>query len=373
MTKLKIIFYTTLPIIVIIGLISIHRYRRSKEINKQRIQKAAGLVSVTTKNVEDHIFCDSISFTGNILAVNRADLKAEEFGRVTRVLVREGDRVNSGFILSSQDEDDLISKVKVSEAHLAIVKAKAEQAKSDNYRAQNLLEKHSVTHQYAQQAETNYNAAMAEVRAAESNVNLAKSRLRKSRIIAPFAGEIAQRFIQPGEILSPGQTAFTIVDNRKLEIQANLPATVISKLKVGMKAYFKVLGFDENFQATLTHISGSIQQDSRTIRVLLLINNNNNLLKSGLFADGVLIGNTNIQNPALPSSLLTTIGQEADVFVVEGNIACHRKILVGPEQNGWRPVYGIKTGTSVVDQGRNLLVNGTPVKVTYDKTVEPRN
>jgi RND family efflux transporter MFP subunit len=305
-----------------------------------------------------------------LLAINRAELKAEELGRVTRIAVREGDRVSAGTVLSSQAEDDLIIAVKVADAHLSLVKVKAEQASRDNDRFQKLLGKSRVTHKDAQQAETAYQAAMAEVYAAESNLNLAKNHVRKSRIVAPFSGEIAQRFIQPGEILAPGQTAFTMVDNRKLEIEANLPADSMAKLKVGMKALFKVSGFNEPFQAVLTNISGSVQQDSRTLRVRLEVSNHGNRLKSGLFAEGEIFSNSKSGKPALPSAIVTAVGRDANIFVVENNIACYRKVLVGPEQNGWRPVHNLEIGTKVVAQGRNLVLDGTPIQISKNPIPE---
>jgi len=59
----------------------------------------------------------------------------------------------------------------------------------------------------------------------------------------------------------------------------------LAVVKVGMKASFRVAGFDVAFQATLTQISGSVQQDGRTLRVRLEVPNTDGRLKSGLFAE----------------------------------------------------------------------------------------
>ena len=364
MSTPKMIVYTALPLLVIVGAIGTHRFRRDQELAHQRVQKSEALVPVTLARVETRSFQSSIAFTGTLLAVNRAELKAEESGRVTRVAVQEGDRVGAGAVLSTQDEDDLALSVQAARAQLAQAQAQADQAGSDNERAQNLLAKRSVTRQSAQQAETSYNAAMAVVHAAESNLGLAQSHLKKSRITAPFAGEVAQRLIQPGEMLAPGQPAFTVVDNRKLEIQADLPAEALARIQVGMKAAFRIAGFDQPFQATLTQISGSVQQDGRTLRVRMQVPNPDGRLKSGLFAEGELLGQAAAPHAALPSAILTTVGRDADVFVAEGGIARRLRILVGTDQGGWRPVDGILPGTAVVAQGRHLVADGTPLQVT---------
>ncbi|BDU71382.1 efflux RND transporter periplasmic adaptor subunit [Mesoterricola silvestris] len=367
MSSPRILVYAALPAVLIAGTIGVHQYRKHAEIVRQRAQKQEGLVPVTLAGVENHSFRGAIAFTGTLLAVNRAELKAEVSGRVTRVIVQEGDRVGAGAVLSAQDEDDLLLSVQAAEAQLAQAQAQAQQARRDNERAQSLLEKRSVTRQSAQQAETNYNAAMAMVRAADSNLGLAKSRLRKSRITSPFAGEVAQRLIQPGEMLAPGQTAFTVVDNRKLEIQADLPAEAVAAVKQGMKASFRIAGFDQPFEATLTQVSGSVMQDGRTLRVRMEVPNADGRLKSGLFAEGVILGDGEVRRPALPSAILTAVGRDADVFVAENGVARRRRILVGPDQGGWRSVDGLPVGAQVVAQGRDLVADGTRLQLETEK------
>ena len=363
MSQRNNILYASLAALLIAGAIGTHRYRRGQELGQQRLEKAAGLVPVTLVGVEAHAFRNSVPFTGTLLAVNRAELKAEESGRVTRVAVQEGDRVRAGALLSAQDEEELQLAVQTAAAQLSEARVQAEQAGRDNDRAQALLEKRSVTKQSAQQAETSYHAAMEVVHAAESSLGLAQSRLRKSRITAPFAGEVAQRLVQPGEVLAPGQTAFNLVDNRTLEIQADLPAEALARIQTGMTADFHIAGFEQTFHATLTQISGSVQQDGRTLRVRLRLANPGDQLKSGLFAEGRILAPGATPHPALPAAILNTVGRDADVFVAEAGVARRRRILVGQDQEGWRQVDGLPVGAQVVAQGQHLVTDGTPLQM----------
>ena len=364
MERKHLFLYIMVPAVVIAGAASYHRLQRNRELSHQRVQKTEGVVSVTLATVENRPFRGSIPFTGTLLAVNRAELKAEVSGRITRVVVQEGDKVAAGSLLCAQDEDELLLTVQAAQAQLAQTQVQAEQARRDNDRAQSLLEKRSVTKQSAQLAETNFNATMAMSRAAESNLGLAKSRLRKSRITAPFAGEVAKRLVQPGEVLAPGQSVFEVVDNRTLEIQADLPAEVLARIAKGMKASFHVNGFDKPFEATLTQVSGSVQQDGRTLRVRLEIPNTDGRLKSGLFAEGEILVEAESNRPALPASVLTAVGRDATIFVVDNDIAMRKQILLsGQEQGGWRPVEGIAVGTRVVALGRDLVTDGSKVQV----------
>jgi len=365
MANTRIIIIGAAIAAVIIGSIAHNRYKRSVELNKQQSTKELAEVPVTLANVELRSFRTAVPFTGNLLAVNRADLKAEVSGRVTRVSVFEGDYIKADQVLSVQDEEDLLLAVKAAEAQLVQAQAQAQQATADFERATQLLEKQSITKQAAQQAETYYTASRAGVRAAESNLGIAQSRLHKAQIRSPFDGQVAQCIVKAGEILNPGQTAFSIVDNRKMEIEADLPSDNISIIKPGLTVRFTVPGFDYQFEGQVAQVAPAVKQDGRTLRVRIVVPNDNGRLKSGLFADGEIISNQTIDKPAIPSSIVTAAGRGADVFVAENNIARQKRVSIGSDQDGWRPVEngGLVPGQLVVAQGRELVSDGTRLRV----------
>lgn len=366
MNRRSLILYIGLPAAVIAGAATYHRSRRNAELDRQQVVKEAALVTVSLAPVEERAFHGTLAFTGTVLAVDRAEIKAEVAGRVTRVAVREGDRVGRGSVLAVQDEEDLLLATQAAEAQAAQAQAQAQQARRDNDRATALLEKRSVTRQFAQQAETAYNATQAAARAAESNLGLAKSRLHKARIASPIAGEVAQRLVQPGEMLSPGQPAFMVVDNRRMEIQADLPAAAAASVKAGQKVRFRVAGFAEPFEGAVANVAAAVAPDGRTLRVRLEVPNIQGRLKTGLFAEGEILGEGGQARPALPVSLLRAEGQEAEVFVEEGGIARLRRVKLGPEQSGWRAVEGLAVGAKVVAQGRDQVADGSRLRVVAE-------
>ena len=353
-------------VVVIAGAATYHRSQRNAELSRQSQVKKEGLVAVTVTTVESRAFSPSIPFTGNLLAMNRAELKAEVPGRVTRVQVQEGDTVKAGAVLSTQDEDDLSLAVQAAEAQLAQAQAQALQAKRDAARAEMLLEKRSITRQAAQVAETANIAAAAAVQAAESQAGMAKLRMKKARILAPFDGQVAQRLVQAGDVLMAGQSVFEMVDNRKLEIHADLPANAMALVKPGQSVRFRVPGFQQPFTGTLTQVSPILSPDSRNLRVRIEVPNTDRQLKSGVFVEGLILGNGQAQRPSLPASLIKVDGQNGDLYVVEDGVAKKRSVIVGPEQDGFRPVDGIPVGTKVVATGQDLVRDGSKLKIVAD-------
>lgn len=367
----KALFIGIAVAVVIAGAATYHRSQRNAELNRQSQVKEVGLVAVTVATVESRAFNPGIPFTGNLLASNRAELRAEVPGRVTRVLVQEGDAVRAGAILSAQDEDDLSLGAQAAEAQLAQARAQALQAKRDAERAEMLLEKRSITRQAAQMAETANNAAAAAVQAAESQAAMARVRMKKARIQAPFDGQVARRLVQAGDVLMAGQSVFEVVDNRKLEIQADLPASAMALVKPGQGVRFRVPGFQQPFLGTLTQVSPILTPDGRNLHVRIEVPNTDSKLKSGVFVEGLILGNGQTQRPALPSALIKTEGQNGVLYVVENGAAKKRTVIVGPEQDGFRPVDGIPVGAQVVATGQDLVEDGSRLKIVAGAASKP--
>ncbi len=367
----KTILFIAVPALVIAGAATFHRGKRNTELDHKSSVKAEGSVPVTLVPVQERGFRPDVAFTGTLLAVNRAELKAEVAGRVTRVAVQEGDSVAAGALLGAQDEDDYTLGVQAAEAQLAQAQAQALQAQRDNDRSVALLEKRSITRQSAQQAETGYNASRAAAQAAQSNLGLARLRLKKARLVAPFAGQVARRAVQPGEMLSPGQTAFEVVDNRKLEIRADLPAEAMAQVKVGQKATFRAMGLDRPVEGRVDQVSPSLAQDGRTLRVRLEVANPDGALKGGLFVEGVILGEGETKLPALPATLLKAQDRDAELFVADQGTARRAKVRLGVEQDGYRPVSGLPAGAQVIDGGKDLVGEGTRLRVISNAANTP--
>ncbi len=363
MNRKALIIYVAVPIAVIAGAATYHRSKRNSELDHQATVKSEGTVAVSLVAVQERSFRPAVAFTGSLLAVNRAELKAEVTGRVTRVAVQEGDTVAAGALLGAQDEDDYALGLQVAEAQAAQAQAQALQAQRDNDRSVALLEKRSITRQAAQQAETVYHATKAAAQAAESNLGLARLRLKKARLVAPFAGQVARRMVQPGEMLNPGQIAFEVVDNRKLEIRADLPTEAMSLVKVGQRASFRAIGVDRLVEGRVTQVSPSLSQDGRTLRVRMEVPNPDGLLKGGQFVEGVILGEGETKSPALPATLLKAQDRDAELYIAEQAVAHRRKVVLGPEQDGFRPISGLSAGTQVIDSGKDLVSDGTRLRV----------
>jgi RND family efflux transporter MFP subunit len=172
-------------------------------------------------------------FTGQVEAAARTDLGFELGGRITEVLVEEGDVVAAGTVLARLDIRALIPERAALEADLAALATDAELARLTLARNDALTERgfRSVAAQDdARLTLARAEAGMAAVRARIAGVDV---RLEKSVLIAPYRARIGTRMADPGQTAAAGQTVLVLFDTSPARARVGLPPELASGLAVG--------------------------------------------------------------------------------------------------------------------------------------------
>ena len=173
-------------------------------------------------------------FVGQIEAAQEVSFGFELGGRVTEVLVDEGDRVQAGAILAWLDTSALIPERMALEAELAGLAADAELARLTLARNDALLERgfRSVAAQdEARLALARAEAGMAALRAQIAGVDV---RLQKSVLVAPFAARVGTRQADPGQTVAAGQPVFVLYDDGPVRMRVGVPADLADALRPGL-------------------------------------------------------------------------------------------------------------------------------------------
>jgi RND family efflux transporter MFP subunit len=208
-------------------------------------------------------------FTGQIEAASRTDLGFELGGRVTEVLVEEGDVVESGTVLARLDTSALIPERAALEAELATLAADAELARLTLARNDALTEQgfRSVAAQdEARLTLARAEAGMAAVRARIAGVDV---RLEKSVLTAPYPARIGARMADPGQTVSAGQTVLVLFDTEPARARAGLPPDMAAELAVGDRVTIE-LGGDE-LEATVRQIRPDLDPNTRSRSVVVTL------------------------------------------------------------------------------------------------------
>lgn len=217
---------------------------------------------------------------------DNVNIGSKVLGRVVSVNFGEGDSVNSGDLLASLDSSDLVAqrnqslamkaqamanlnqaevKLKSDQKGIKVLEINYEKASEDFKRAKNQSEGGVITNEQFDHSKKAYEAAAAQletaksqlgvskaviggasasVETAQSQVNVLNTQLHNMSIIAPSNGIIAKRWLLPGDIVSPGQSLFTLTLNNKLWVIAYIEETKIGEIHDGQEARFTVDAFD---------------------------------------------------------------------------------------------------------------------------------
>ena len=309
----------------------------------------------------------SVLATGTIKPMVGAEVKVGSriSGVVVRLRANIGDHVRAGQIIAELDDAELQAKLNQNLA--AVVKAQADlsYARSINERMQSMRQKNLVSEQESEQAETSVKTSEAQLKQMEANLEYAKVQLSYTRIYSPIPGVIASVSTQEGETVSASLSAPTfvsIIDLRRLEVQAFVDETDIGKIRTGQEARFTVDTYsDIDFTGIVTAIyPKAVIQDNvvNYIVTVQIIDSHGKILRPEMTTNMTITLETRKNVLAVPTNAITRERGERYVTVIEGEKRIQRKVKSGWKDNGLTEIVdGLKEGEQVliptVDQEKN--------------------
>jgi cobalt-zinc-cadmium efflux system membrane fusion protein len=308
-------------------------------------------------------------------------------GRATEIKVRVGDAVKKGDELITVESPELgqaQSEFLQKRTAVAVALAGVEPAKNAYERAKALYEKNEgIALAEVQKREADLKAAagahqsaVAAMTAAENALHLmgmdqdAVQALAKTTEItprysirAPLDGQVIDREVTLGELVSPEKEALLILANMNtLWVLADVPEARLPEVAVGAKARVQVSALKgEGIDGTVSHIAPSIDPETRSGRVRIEVSNGHTPLRPGMFARVWISTAPKDAKPvlAVPEEAIQTVEGEPAVFVrVEGeeNTFAKRVVQVGNAVGGMVPVLsGLKPGDKLVVSGSFIL------------------
>jgi HlyD family secretion protein len=389
--------------------------KRSGPQRAARMEVPVQITPVVNKHVTY-----SIKVTGDILPLMQVDLIPKVSGYLERIYVNIGDRVNQGQEIAQIDRTDILNKIREVEAKVAQAKAqfaeletgtrteelhqaeeavKQAESRFENARLQHervvaLFKRAVISKKESDTADMDYTVAEAQLASSRQHLKLLRdgarlevreasqaklkemeaileqerTRLRDSRIVAPFQGEISRKYLDAGAIASPTSPPTPIVNlvhTATLKITANVLEKDIPLLKSGMKARIRVDSYPGRvFDGRVEKINSALDLSTRTLQAEIYIPNPDRSLKPGMFASVEVALDERPNALVVPREALIEAGTERFVFVVGGKQALRKPVSVGYEQDGVVEILkGLNGGDQVVIRGQQLIKDGSPVRI----------
>lgn len=259
---LRVIYFTALLLITL---------NSCKEVKKESVKAAAPRpVEVNSVIAQPRMLENKIFSTGNILANEEVEIRAEIPGRVVSINFQEGSVVKKGDLLVQINDNEL-------QAELKKLLLDEKLAEDDVFRKEKLLELKAVS-----QEELDISSSKLGVIRAE--IELVRARLEKTGIYAPFSGRIGLRYISPGGYISSSMLIARMQQIDPVKIEFNVPEKYNTGIKTGMEVYFSVAGSDSLFTGQIYAIEPRIDPSTRAFTVRARCANAGGILTPGAFA-----------------------------------------------------------------------------------------
>ncbi|MBK9265754.1 MAG: efflux RND transporter periplasmic adaptor subunit [Polyangiaceae bacterium] len=291
---------------------------------------------------------------------------------VETVLVRPGDIAEQGQVLATLDCRNTAA-VKSSVA--AKARALDEQQRaiaSEAARTQVLVEDGFVSQNEAEQKAARSAAAEAQLQAMRAELASKALQVNDCVLKAPFRGEIAHRFIDPGTFVKPGATLVSIIDRAIVRVTFDVPEVDYQAVSPGTEAKVKMLATGREILAKIARRSPSANPATRTVRVDIDVQDTERALPVGTTAEVFIDVGAPQDAIELPLRAATIRGKKATLFVIDGDVAKSMSARVlGESVKSVFLERFISAGTPVVLEGRSQLRNGDVVRTRVEGAAAP--
>ncbi len=314
-----------------------------------------------------------LPLTGSLAPLTEATVKAKVAGELVEVTVREGESVRQGQKLAVIDLTEVQARVAARQADLEAAKAQQIWAEKNRATQKALLDKAFISQNAFDNIQSNYDVAVAKVRAAQADLVVAQKALGDAVLVAPFAGIVSLRHAQPGERVPLDAKVVSIVDLSRLQLEASVPPAAIAQVRVGQPISFRVEGFgDREFAGRIERINPAATAGSRSIAVYATIDNREGLLRSGLFAQGALTLSRIESALAVPASAVREEIGQTFVYAIDNGVLKRRNVKVGvPDAAGRVQVLeGLAAGDRIVRANLGSLREGATARLAGPEPVE---
>jgi membrane fusion protein (multidrug efflux system) len=292
---------------------------------------------------------DTFQAVGTLLADESVVIRSEIAGRIASLHIDEGGAVTGGQVLARLADEEWAAIVRQNEATLALQELKMR-------RAVELRDRNVMSQQ-------EYDETLAALDQARATLALARARLDKTVIRAPFAGILGLRRVSPGDYVEAGEDLVNLEAINPLKVDFSVPERFALRLAPGQSVSVRVNAFPgEVFTGEVYAIDPRIDAATRSFLLRARIANPDARLRPGMFADAGLVLEVREDALWVPEQAIVPVGEAQYVYVVEHGKARRVPVQLGLRRPGEvEIVSGIAPGASVVSEGHQKLFDGAAV------------
>lgn len=372
---------------------------------------AAQATAVETETVQSAPVREFSEFVGALEAQERVMLRPEVEGRITQILVSEGDRVAAGTPIVQLSPDRPQAVVSGAIADIEVARASRNSAEADileaeanlesalaernlqdtEYaRTQSLVEAGALPQQSLDQVARNRDAAIAAQTAAERRIQAARANLEEAAALlqraesnatvasedlsdyqvgAPMDGVVGDLPVQVGDYVSAGELLTTLTSNQTMDLRLSIPVERSGELAPGLPVELRTEADTEPLvTGSISFVAERVENGAQSILAKASFRNPGGALRDEQFVRASVIW-SEAPGVLVPTTAISRIGGQDFVFVMEPSeeadgefVAIQRPVQLGViEGNRYHVTSGLEAGETIITAGILRLSDGALV------------
>jgi len=351
--------------------------------------------------VERHNIGSTLAIAGEFKPFQDVDVHAKVAGYIRQIYVDVGDHVKEGQTLAVLEVPELAAQLTGAEASVRAAEQQIRKAQGDLQRAKSshaaahsayvrlkqaadsragLVAQQEVDDAQAKDLETEGQTASAEAELASAKQQLEVSEANRkqfsamsnyTRIVAPFAGVITNRYADTGALVAAGTSSSTqaipvvrLAQTSKLRLVLPIPESVASQIHLGDPVKVRVQALDQEIEGRVSRFADSLDRQTRTMETEIDFDNRAGHLISGMYTETRVSLREKKNALTIPLEAVSRNGDEATVLAVNAeNVVEERKLRLGVEDSTRVEVLsGLSEGERVIIGNRSEYHNGEKIQ-----------
>jgi multidrug efflux pump subunit AcrA (membrane-fusion protein) len=394
-TRIGLVFAVVLVGLLLLGILP--RRSLQKQLNAAVVTATSALPIVAVAKAQRPTTDNTVLLPGTMEALHEAALYARVSGYVRRWYADIGTPVRAGQTLADIDVPELQQGVLQARAQLAQMQSALVLARSNLERYRLLAADSAVTAQELQMMQQAYDAAAANVRAAEAYLRGLLSTLQYAQVRAPFAGIVVARNVENGALITAAGASsapltaggsqytpatnvtaaslFRVAQTDTMRVYVSIPQLYVSSVRAGLPADLVIANLNnQSFRGTIVRTAGAVDPNTRTLLAEVDVPNPGRVLLPGMYAQ-LRITVQRVNAPlVIPSTALVNraSGPQVMELVPSGTgrgIVHHRDVQVARDYGSTLEIVsGLTDGALVATIGTQILADGQTVRIATSTT-----
>jgi RND family efflux transporter MFP subunit len=343
----------------------------SKDAAKTPGDQTFGAAPVKVFKAARERITEKITYTGTLEALNKINITPETGGKISRIYVEPGDRVAKGQLLAELETESVRLQLKQAQAGVAVAEASYADAQRNKERMDRLIKESAVSEQQREKIQLAFDAAAAQLEQARAALNLAQHALDVSIMKAPFAGVVASKNAEVGDVINPmmggaygggAGGVVTLMDYTKIKLAVAVSSEDIGRIRKGQEAILRIGALPgREFRGVVRVVNLTADAQNKKFGVEVYVDNPDASLRPGTFGDLVFEVQSHENALVVPQ---TAILENTYVYVAEGGKAVRKNVTLGIQNTTMVEILGgLSDGEAVIVEGNYGLEEGSPIQI----------